>query len=120
MVIAKGDQRSQLKLAFRSAKLVFHHDCVLAVDHENPFLNLDASYLEDEHRKGIAAELFQEQVAGRMHCAWIAIGGEVVSTAVENDGLLHLGQQYHSTGRRLGGGDQQAVVATGVEADDCR
>jgi hypothetical protein len=80
------------------------------------FLNLDAFNLEDKGRERIETELPQKPVARWMDDVWIAIRGEIVPSALNDECLLHLREQHHPTDRRLRRRNQDAMIATRIQA----
>ena len=54
--------------------------------------------------------------AARMHGAGKLIRGQIVPRAGDANALVELREQHHASDGRLGGGDEEAVVAPGVHA----
>src|SRR5260370_4729431 len=93
MVVAKGDQGTQLELASWSTKLIFDDDRVFAVDHGNPFLYFNSFHMDDKSGEGIVAELCYERVACGINSAGIAGGGKIGTAGLEHYGFLRFGAQ---------------------------
>src|SRR6266851_3640113 len=97
VIVAKGNQRpdfqQQILRRFRVivfSQFVLHDGAVLAVDHENGLLDLNAFDFVGENRKWIEAELLEMSKALLLNSAWVTVCGEVKRLSVDEQRLLHL------------------------------
>ena len=125
VIVAKRDQRPDLQpqalgrlRSICALELILHDGRVLAVDHEDRLLDHDAFDFISENGKRIEAEVREIAKALGMDNAGIAVAGEVKRLAVNQQRLFQLGQEHFPADRRLGGGDQQAMIAARVQTGD--
>ena len=125
VVSAKCDERTQFQPAFRAVRLMLNHfifngDGILALNHEDTFLDRYAACPERKNRKRIEAKLPEIPIALRMHRARIQICRQLEAPVADDQRLFQLRKQEVPDSRGLGGGDQQPVVAASVRARDRR
>src|SRR5262249_39763077 len=99
-------------------EVVAHDGRVLAVEHADRLLDLQAGHMKPGDRKGITPEAREILVAGRMDDAGVLVRGEFKPLPVNDEGLLQFRKEYCPTGGRRHGGDQQSVVTACVEAGE--
>src|SRR5712692_9143882 len=75
------------------ADLVLDHHRVLAVDHENAFLDLDPLHSVSEPWKWIEPELRKIAVPFRVNGANVLIRREVIMAAVDQQRFFHLREE---------------------------
>jgi len=100
VVIAECDQRPNLKTqvlwpfwVIILLQFVLHDRTVLAVDHEDGLLDLNALDFVDEGRKWIETELLQVSKTLRMYRAGIAVRREIKRLPIDEQRFLQLGEQ---------------------------
>src|SRR5262245_42725868 len=59
-------------------------------------------------------------MALRVNHAGVTVRTQVVSFAADDESFFKFRKQHHPADGRLGGGSEEAMIAAGVEADDCR
>ena len=122
VVIAEGDQRPYLKgaLAVRevAGEFVLDHHGVLAVNQEHGLCDLDSGHTIGEPGERMRAEGDQIAIPLRVHRAGILVGAQLEAHSVHDQRIFELGEQHQPADGRLGGCNQQSVVAPGVESDD--
>src|SRR5689334_23834495 len=94
MVIAKSDQWTQLQSQIcrlrPASNPIFHHRCVLPLNHEHCLFDFDPVHLKRERRKWIEAELFEQAKALWVHNTWITICTELKVAIADNKGFFEL------------------------------
>src|SRR4029077_7319749 len=97
VVITKGDQRpdleaqvvQRLSLMIRS-KLVLHYGTILAVDHEDGFLDFHAFNFIGEDGERIEAKPFEVTKTQRVNDSWITVRRNVNRMRTEKERFLQL------------------------------
>src|SRR5437870_3746865 len=120
VVIAMGEERAQLQRDRRTAdQPVGHHRARDALLHPDPLLDGAAGDRPAEQREH-AVQLHALELAialGKDRSIPVLVGREWLHIAViRPDPFVEGGHEHHALDRRIQGGDQQAVVATRVDA----
>ena len=122
VVIAEGNQRANLQAAACIPSVrpgfVSNHDRVFAVDKEHAFFDLDFTRPIGEYREGVETERVQITIALGMDCASVLVGAQLKALAVNDERIFEFREQHKPADRRLGGCNQQPMIAPGVEIND--
>ncbi len=115
-------ERPQAKLGglFRLKKPVVYHDRVQSMRHEDLFFGGYAAGVVAEDGERLQAELFLKAMPERIDAADILIAGKRISKAVNKEFFFQFGKKQGAACWRIERGGQQAVIAAGVAADNCR
>src|SRR5260370_37656159 len=97
-------------------QFIVNHGAVLAVNHEDGLLELNTVGFIREDRKRIEAKLFEITKSLRVYGARITVCREMKRLPINQQRFFQLGKQNQPADGRFGGGHEQAVVATGVQA----
>ncbi len=101
-------------------QLIVHDRTILALNHEDGLLDLNALDFIRKDRKRVEAKLLQVTEALWMNNSRITIGGKLKSLSFNEEGFFEFRKQHKTPDRRLGRGHKQAMVATRVQTDDRR
>ena len=120
VIITSGDEGSQrqLKRLGRLKDAVENHRGILAEDGGHAFLQNDVVYRISEGGEKVLRKGGQVTISLRMNGTGIDVAAQIASNIPAHQGLIQFGQQDHTAHRRLGGGHQQSMVATGVDIGD--
>src|SRR5438552_19030714 len=101
-------------------QLIVHDRTILALNHEDGLLDLNALDFIRKDRKRVEAKLLQVTEALWMNNSRITIGGKLKSLSFNEEGFFEFRQQHKTPDRRLGRGHKQTMVATRAPTDDRR
>ena len=121
VIVPNGDEGAQFELGgSRASESVLDHSRILAVHHENSFLELDAVHDVREDRERIESEPLENTMSIRMDHTGIPIRRELMAVTIENQRLFKLRQQHHRAHRRPHRRHEQSVIAPRVQTEDGR
>src|SRR5579871_3325953 len=117
MKIAERNQRAYFQRAL--VRVPGQHSvpddyCILAMYKENALLNLYGAGRVSEHRKWRKFEGRQMFIPAWMNSSRILIDAQLITSAIDDKRLFQFREEHISTNRRLGGRDEQAMVAAGI------
>ncbi len=125
VIVTKRNQRTDLQRqvvwplsTITLLHFVLNYSAVLAVDHENRFLDLDPLDFVTEDRKRIQPKPRQIAKSLRMDHSRILVRRQLKRPPVNEKSLFQLGQQHDPADGRLHRRDQQAVIAPSIQSDD--
>jgi hypothetical protein len=123
VIVAEGNEGTHLQAQLLSDgslhQPVLHNGGVLALHHEEAFLDLDVFESERRDGKWIQAKSGHQAEALGMHGAVVCVGAEIDAAAVgEEQGLFQFRKQHDAADRRLGGGDEERMIAPAIHAGD--
>src|SRR6266496_4928392 len=125
VIIAEGDEWPHLQAqALRGLRMIIPgqlvlDDCgVFALNHEHGLFDFKALNLVGENGKRIEPKLLQVFEALRMDRTGVAVCGQVNGVALNEERLFVPRKQCAAANGRLGSGDEQAVIAPSVQAND--
>src|SRR5262245_26545975 len=95
---------------------VVHHRAVLAVDHEEGFVEFHIGNGIGPHGKRLEPEVCQVLVALRMYHPRILIRRQFETLSIQDEGLFELGEEHETPHGWLGSGGEQTVIAPHVQA----
>src|SRR2546421_3038212 len=106
------------KLETRNSKLILNDGCVFTVQHEERLFDDDSFDFVGEDREWIKTKARLIFVALRVNDARVLIRGQLVAPPVNDECLFQFREHDEASDRRLRRGDEQAVIASRVEASD--
>src|SRR5947208_7647789 len=95
-------------------QLIVHDRTILALNHEDGLLDLNALDFIRKDRKRVEAKLLQVTEALWMNNSRITIGGKLKSLFFNEEGFLEFRKQHKTPDRRLGRGHKKAMLVTRV------
>ena len=91
---------------------------ILPVDHRQRFLKDNGADAIGPNGQGIEPEPDQILKPAGMDNTGILVAGEIVARIAENNPFFEAVDEHHASDGRVRGGDEQAVIAPGVAADE--
>src|SRR2546428_12546102 len=101
-------------------QLIVHDRTILALNHEDGLLDLNALDFVGENRKWIETEPLEVSKTLGVDDSRITVCREIKRLSLDEQSFFQLREQDKTPDRRLGRGHQKPVVAAGIQTSDCR